>query len=183
MCDDQSHNEVRNNRQAAFPAQPWCTVQHRIPSSLPFEALRGTFRPHSLSHSSRKWPTAGRDRRRRSREAANSAFVLLLIWLLVGCPSDVDKYIVIRQNLMRPDAAQPRMGNDLFRRVTWDETDRLVEKMDDVAFSNWVRGPFSGVSAGRRIPSRHCRSEDEIRRTATGPADRSCGMVVSRQRG
>ena len=74
------------------------------------------------------------------------AVVTLLLWilLLAACSStDTDRFIRIAQHQLRAHATQPGLANNLFRRVTWDEGDRLVGVLDDTAFPDWARGSYA----------------------------------------
>jgi hypothetical protein len=71
------------------------------------------------------------------------AFLLLSVCFLAACSSGADKYIRIGQDLLRAYAMQPGLEYNLYRRVTWDEGDRVVGTLDDEAFPDWARGAFS----------------------------------------
>lgn len=71
------------------------------------------------------------------------AVLLFCILLLIGCSStNSDKYIRIGQHQLRAHATQPGQTYNLFRRVTWEEGDRLVGVLDDTAFPDWARGLY-----------------------------------------
>ncbi len=88
------------------------------------------------------------------------ALVLLSVWFLAACSSsDADQYIRIGQDLLRAYAMQPGLEYNLYRRVTWDEGDRLVGALDDAAFPDWARGAFSAC----------VRWEESFHRDITNP--------------
>jgi len=65
------------------------------------------------------------------------------ILLLSACSStDTSKFVRIGQHQLRAHAMQPGADNNLFRRVTWDEGDRLVGELDDAASPDWARGLY-----------------------------------------
>jgi hypothetical protein len=88
------------------------------------------------------------------------ALVLLLVCFLAACSSsDADESIRIGQDLLRAYATQPGLEYNLYRRVTWDEGDRLVGELDDAAFPDWARGAFSAC----------VRWEESFHRDITNP--------------
>jgi len=73
-----------------------------------------------------------------------SAVLCLLICLLLSaCAStDTGKYIRIAQLQLRAHSTQPGLEYNLYRRILWDEDDRVAEELDEAAFPEWARGAF-----------------------------------------
>ena len=73
----------------------------------------------------------------------SAALCLLLCLLLSACSStDTDKYLRIAQLQLRAHSTQPGLKYNLYRRVLWDEDDRVVGDLDEAAFPEWARGAF-----------------------------------------
>ena len=84
---------------------------------------------------------------------------LLLCLLVTACSSDADKYVRIAQLQLRAHSTQPGLKYNLYRRVTWDEGDRLIGELDDAAFPDWARGAFAAC----------VRWEESFHRDITNP--------------
>ena len=71
------------------------------------------------------------------------ALCLLICLLVSACSSsDTDKYLRIAQLQLRAHSTQPGLKYNLYRRVTWDEGERVVGELDENAFPEWARGAF-----------------------------------------
>ena len=83
----------------------------------------------------------------------------ICLFLFACSSSNREKYLRIAQLQLRAYSVQPGVQNNLFRRVTWDEGERVIGELDDSVFPEWARGAFDAC----------IRWEESFHREAANP--------------